>query len=624
MSTSPKRRRRHKPGVRPAEQTAPTSGAQQEATAAGRGVVMGAALLVLAAVVFVTFRIVIDPDMWFHLKIGEWITAQKSLPKTDPFSYTAGDTPYVPSGWLTAVLMHALDGIYPYSSLGPIAMVTVVVALAAGMVLWRGVRVGAPVCTALLLLAGLLLAVTRFHPRPDVWSFLGLTTLLYLISRLWIEPGESGRPRAGALWCLVPLVALWSNLHAGVLVAVPFLAIAIAWAAWQYRKTRDGAWLRVLAPMAVASVAWLANPYGVGLVGLARRIAEIPSVEWVMEWMPFFKRGFAMPWPVHVAALVLLGAIVVAITTGRRHLHPVALCWMVMLVGLALWQRRHLGLAAAGLPLLLAPCMGAAEQWLMRRGRGIALGALVCATAFVGWAQVSGANGTGGGWPRYGRNCTALPCYVTEFLERNPPAQPIFNSYNIGGYLLNALSPDLRVYIDGRLDTYPHQVWQDMLAVEENRLSIDDMMARYGINTFVITSGDSFGDPVHLASRLAARSDFELIYLDDLAAVFTRRTPESVEWLEHYAYRNVKPWNLDAMRAGLTTPAQVNLLTNEMGRMLEMSPQSAAVRAVAVYIAALAGDEEVMNEQRAIAHQLRSDYPLLRQVELKLSGRRGR
>ena len=578
------------------------------------GVLTATAALAVCIVVL-TFRPVSDPDTWFHLELGKWIAANHAVPHTDPFSYTAGSTPYVPSGWLTAWLMFKLDGIYPESSKWLIIMVTAAVTLVCAVVVRRAMKYNhTTIPVTLLLMAGLSAAVSRWSPRPDVWSPVGLVAVLYLLSGTWLGNTRSSRM---VLWALVPIIVLWANLHAGVLVALPFLLSYLCWAMWRWYQTREQRWLLCAAPVAVASVAWVANPYGAGLVGLAWRIAEIPRVEWVMEWMPFFKRGFPMAWPVYVMAGIIVAATGWCFAKFRSRFHPLEVVWIALLIGLALWQRRQISLLAFGVPLLLAPHLGAAAWWLQRTAwRAVA--APVAMAAVVVPLQISGANGNGGGLPQYGRLCAALPCITGDFLAANPPPGPIFNSYNMGGYLLHVLYPTTKVYIDGRLDAYPHGVWLDMLALEENRLPIDALMAKYGIQTFVVPSADSFGDPVHLASRLAARKDFALVHVDDVAAVFTRRTPETVAWISAYEFKAATPWNLARVETGLRNPESRHEIFGEVGRLMQQSGKSATSLALAGFVANAISDKVTAAELLAAAQQTQPQNRLLLQVQNKI------
>ena len=56
-----------------------------------------------------TARNVIDPDVWWHLKTGEYIAQHKSVPHTDPFSYTRAGHPWVAHEWLTELGMYELQ-----------------------------------------------------------------------------------------------------------------------------------------------------------------------------------------------------------------------------------------------------------------------------------------------------------------------------------------------------------------------------------------------------------------------------------------------------------------------------------------------------------------------------------
>jgi hypothetical protein len=52
------------------------------------------------------------------------------------------------------------------------------------------------------------------------------------------------------------------------------------------------------------------------------------------------------------------------------------------------------------------------------------------------------------------------PTGAVAYLSAHPPAGPIFNHYDWGGYLIFKLYPGVRVYIDGRADLYGDQLMQ--------------------------------------------------------------------------------------------------------------------------------------------------------------------
>src|SRR5688500_8861617 len=45
-----------------------------------------------------------DPDMFWQIKIGQWIVANHAVPFTDIYSFTRAGEPWMSSSWLSQVL----------------------------------------------------------------------------------------------------------------------------------------------------------------------------------------------------------------------------------------------------------------------------------------------------------------------------------------------------------------------------------------------------------------------------------------------------------------------------------------------------------------------------------------
>src|SRR6266481_7098925 len=56
-------------------------------------------------------RNVVDPDVWWHLKTGQYIAEHHSVPHRDPFSYTRAGQPWVAHEWLTDLLLYQIHRI---------------------------------------------------------------------------------------------------------------------------------------------------------------------------------------------------------------------------------------------------------------------------------------------------------------------------------------------------------------------------------------------------------------------------------------------------------------------------------------------------------------------------------
>src|SRR5512132_1298074 len=69
------------------------------------------ALFVMAA------REITDPDFWWHLRTGQYIVENATIPHGDIFSYTNAGQTWVTHEWLSEVIMYAVYRLGSYPAL---------------------------------------------------------------------------------------------------------------------------------------------------------------------------------------------------------------------------------------------------------------------------------------------------------------------------------------------------------------------------------------------------------------------------------------------------------------------------------------------------------------------------
>ena len=546
-----------------------------------------ACAIVFLLVLFLVIRPLFDPDTWFHLAFGNWVLKHGFIPWGDVFSWTAAGREWISSGWLSSIFIAESNAIAPEGGIGMMLLVAFVLCLQTAICLFYAMKHRALWPAAIVVIAGLGIAGVRFSPRPDIFSQLMLPLLLISLA----YPLHFTSPQNRIVRWLPPvIVAIWANLHAGVFVAFPFLAIYAADSLMQYKKDHDRARLIKLIPVALCAVTWMATPYGWRLLKLPIKIQEIPRVGLVYEWMPFFKHRFPMPTPCYFWLAVMLLVGYMAWKNRRKsNAANMEFAWAALLIVLALWQRRQVGILAAALPVALAPSLkDFAASWKALQRIGPPVGAAV----LVGILQFTGANLGTPGLPQRGFDCAKLPCVASDFLEANAPAGHMVNSFALGGYLLNRLGPEKKVYIDGRLDVYPHDVWLDLLALEESRLGIDEFLKLHPTDYFVLDSRQSVGDPLHIVTRLNQRQDFALVYYDDLVAVLVRRSPLNNRYISQREFRLANPWKLNDLARAIGDKTQIQEVVKEVGGAITLSQNSGIANAIAAFSAELAGDSQ--------------------------------
>ena len=127
------------------------------------------------------------------------------------------------------------------------------------------------------------------------------------------------------------------------------------------------------------------------------------------------------------------------------------------------------------------------------------------------------------------------PKGAADFLLAHHVSQPIFNTYEYGGYLMWRLWPQNRVFIDGR--ALSESVFLDYARILYNHDDSDgrsgmQLLDDYGVQAIVMNAFQYSNGLVYmLAPALAdpAQKEWKLVYTDPQALVFMRQPPPGVE-----------------------------------------------------------------------------------------------
>lgn len=464
-----------------------------------------------------------DPDIWWHLKTGEWIISHGTVPWADPFGDHTSGMRWVAYSWLPEALFHLVDKHDPVLGLryiqGAVAAMTVGILYAHARATSGSPRL------ALLLCLLFLIPTFPWLARPQMFSFLLAAASLYA---LWW-----GKNRDARAWWLLPLLmALWANLHIYFVfgLGLIWLIVGWPWLAW-YANGRPAAGrppIIGIVMVAVTTAAPLLNPYGLTLYDEAIRLAFHGSNEWPADVI----RELASPnfhdWPRMVFyAWVVLGFLaflrspkvppaldlllfIVLLHLALQHLRDIPYYLIVMLPILA----RHLGqFQATAWRRFLA---GGRAAWLsLPQGRAV-LHWFIAAGAVAAFAMLPIRFCTQQGELAVQRHARYPAAAVAYLLEKRPEG-PLYNSLNWGGYLIHALAPTYRVYIDGRTQLYSREFWESHDTVRHGREGWDLELDASGAQ-IVLWSRD---EPVVSLLRLSA--DWTTVYEDEVAVIFVRK-----------------------------------------------------------------------------------------------------
>ncbi len=445
-----------------------------------------------------------DGDTGWHIRAGERILSE-GLPAADPFSFTKTGERWFAWEWLSEIIFAALHGALGLK--GVVLFSGVLIAAALTLVFRYSLRLGANLLPALivtLLAAGA--SGVHFLARPHVFTFALLPASLWLAGTRFA-------------WLLVPLAAVWANLHGGFAALTASLVVVAAGRALERRRA-DAVRLGMIA--AASAAATLANPYGWRLH--AHLVAYLRS-DWIREAVDEFQSPqFRSEAALQFEVLLFASLLVTASLLRRRRFGEAGL--LLVWAHAALVSVRHVPLfAIVAAPIIAAE---ASELWcgvrhgsrsvlgvLRQVGEDLARGAgrlsilpVVCVTALA-CIDVPLR------WPATFPEVKFPVAMIDRHAERLAGAR-VFTSDEWGDYLLYRFHPRQRVFVDGRSDFYGPDIGRLYLRTAYAHDEWAATLDRYGI-AYVLAPHDW-----PLASALRRDRGWRVVDEDALATLYER------------------------------------------------------------------------------------------------------
>jgi hypothetical protein len=486
-----------------------------------------------------TARNVADPDVWWHLKTGQYIAEHHSVPHTDPFSYTRAGQSWVAHEWLTELLLYKIHRITGWGGL----IVIFSAALAAAFV-FLYLRCGhAPYIAGAVTLCAALATAPVWGVRPQVLS-------LFLTS-LWLLILERFDRHPKLLWWTLPLTLLWVNLHAGFAAGLALSALFLAgeWveralgsSSQQARQRLGTSALILLLDLLIVPL----NPNGLRMVSYPIETLRSAAMQnYIAEWAsPNFHR--AEYWPLLVIVLVTFAVL----SWSSRPLRPRDLILLVVSFYAALCSIRMTPLFVLIAMPLLGKRLGdwPTRSSVMLRPRATAPIVLngVIAVAMAAFAGIHIARVI---QRQPQAEAEHFPVQAVAFLATHSVPGPIFNHYDWGGYLIWGLYPSTRVFIDGRADLYQKKLLDDFAQTYQFKSDWRQTLQTWAIRTVVIPNDSA------LATGLRKSPGWIVSYEDAQSVVLTLTTPPHLAELSPVIFNRASGSIGNAAKAERRLPA---------------------------------------------------------------------
>lgn len=450
---------------------------------------------------------IVDPDVWWHIKVGQDLLRTHHWPTVDPYSFTAAGTPWIAYEWLGEIVLA-----WMYRPGGVVSLCVFLIVFGSVILLslyWLGtVRSGNSKASFVSTLFLASLAFASFTLRPQMFGYLFLVLTLLVLEK----------SRQGVSWPLwtLPLIFLaWVNTHGSFIIGIGVVGLYLVagLVSFEAGSVKAAAWtqeqrLRLEKVLLLCLAVLPITPYGTQLAVYPFDMAfsQPINVANVNEWRP-------MPFEL-IGGKIFLGMVVLFFLLQMFFKFSWRLEELLLVAGGTAMACLHVRFILLFVPFCAPVFATMLARWIpaydQRKDKYIANAVLMAGVvaAMIHYFPSRAAIDK--------KVAETYPVAALEYLRAHPIPGKMLDYYGFGGYLVFAGQP---VFIDGRGDLYERSgVFGDYVHLNEFAMGSENILRNYGIDVCLLGTKQS------LAAVLAANPGWRRVYIDDTSIILVRQT----------------------------------------------------------------------------------------------------
>jgi hypothetical protein len=452
----------------------------------------------------------IDPDMWWHIRVGGDILRTGHWPTVDAYSWTSTGTPWIAYEWLGEIplyLVHSISGRLG----GVVALDFFLIVLSSIIMLavyWlaseRAGNSKAGFIAALFLAS---LAFGNFSLRPQMFGFLFLVLTLLVMEKF--RQGVSW-----VLWTLPPIFLLWVNIHGSFIIGIGVITLYLLAGLFAFEKG------------SIKAIAWTRSQRIKIETALLFCIAVLPITPYGTQ-LAIYPFDMAFSQPINVANISEWRPMPFEIIGGKMFLAFIVIFFLLQMFFRFTWRLEELILALGGAVMacihvrfvllfvpFFAPVFAASlARWIpayKRHKDQFIANAVIMAGVVIAMVHY---------FPTRAdldkKVAQVYPVGALEYMRTHNVSRRIMNEYGFGGYLVFAGE---KTFIDGRGDLYERNgVLGDYVHFANLKPGSLQVLRNYGVETVLLDPGSS------LVTVLLASHEWQQFYRDKTTVILTRR-----------------------------------------------------------------------------------------------------
>ncbi len=495
-----------------------------------------------------------DNDAGLYITDGKVIWQTQKVFRLNIYSYTVPDYPVYDHHWLSSVVFYLTHEFFGFKGLT--ILKTFVLLSAFAVLFFAALKKADFWLVALFSFPTILILAQRTRIRPEMFSYLFIAIFLYLLFDL-----EKNPERKRIFW-LIPLQLLWVNFHLffflGIALVggflfektifhVPKIRQLAGWKINLKNLWNDPVVKKLILILPLLFIVVFINPNGIE-GALAPLKLHTYTTFVVSENQPLFNlKASLLSWDIFSSAFVPMIAIfLLSFIFYFRKNSVFFLLAGLGSAGVGLVQVRLVTLFA----IIFLPAVSsnfnsvflAIKEWLKRKTPLITRMAsyaliFIIIAAFPYKAYLINAYAAERGYStNFGIGLDKESNAAGEFFKSNGLKGPIFNDYDIGGYIIYHLFPKERVFVDNNgADSYPESFFKDIvipaLSWEEKWREIEE---KYRFDSIFISIRSGSPAVGNFLWRRLRDPSWALVYADTYAVILVKNASENQEIIRKF------------------------------------------------------------------------------------------
>lgn len=489
----------------------------------------------------------IGQDIGRHLKIGEIIGQTKEIPKTNLFSFTEPDFQFINHHWLSEVIFFSIFSWTGFTGLILLKIIMVLVAFLILFFIIKGYATFWPIVISFIL--SIFIFISRTEVRPEIFSFFILTFYFFALFKAKYEQ------KYKYLYFLPIAQLFWVNLHIYFFIG-PFLISAflidriISKRFDLFKDSRSNLGIkRVIAVLILTFAATLVNPNGIQGALLPLNILNEYGYRIVENQTLFFLADFfKFNLPIFIfklSAVILISSLILTTKKSCHRIFEIIISTFFIYAGFRML--RNLPLYALVSFPIMALILTDIQNYLLRFNLNRAqvfwrlsnVFKILVSTflVFMIFFVVSGDYYKKAGlFKVFGFSVPNGLERAVGFVKQNKVEGPMFNNFDIGGYLIWQLYPQEKVFVDNRPEAYSVKFFNELYKpMQENKEKWLEFSEKYGINFifFGHTDATPWGDS--FIRNIVKNPDWKIVYINEDAIIFVKNNKKNAEIISKFS-----------------------------------------------------------------------------------------